>query len=176
MAYPAAAIANEFLYLAKRDGKSLTQMQIQKLVYFAHGWNLAITGEPLVNERFAAWDYGPVVKSLWRAFKDFGSGPITKEARVPDWDSSVLAWVTPHISDGSRGEENEFARALINKVWEEFGGYKAFELSEMTHLPDSPWSTARAENTEFIPDADIEAYFEDQQYSTAVSWAAQPTV
>ena len=160
MAYPAAAIANEFLRLADENGEFLTQMQVQKLVYFAHGWNLALTGEPLVKERLAAWDYGPVVKSLWKAFSDFGSGPITTRAQIPDWEGHQFRqWLTPSINDGDYEETNTYTRALVRKIWAQYGHLKAFELSELTHIPNSPWQRARGEGREFLRDADIEDYF-----------------
>ena len=163
MAYPAAAIANEFLRLAKRRGSYLTQMQVQKLVYFAHGWNLAITGEPLVNERVLAWEYGPVVKSLWRAFKEFGSQPITKDARVPDWEGDIVDWVTPRIDDGDDPEQNDFTKSLVRRIWNQYGDLKAFQLSELTHLEGSPWSkTRQSGGGGFIEDSDIRHYFQEQ--------------
>lgn len=56
--YKAKAAANYCLDLAEEEGKRLDPMQIQKLVYFAHGWYLALTGEPLVEEHPEAWAYG----------------------------------------------------------------------------------------------------------------------
>jgi hypothetical protein len=102
MPYPAAAIANEFLELAKANGQALTPMQIQKLVYFAHGWNLAITGEPLIWERVEPWDYGPVVRNLYRNLREFGSGAITKSLEEKlDWnDIDDLPRRTPRIQGG----------------------------------------------------------------------------
>ena len=56
------AIANEFIRRSLAAPEiELTQMKLQKLVYFAHGWNLvASDGDPLVEDEVQAWDYGPV--------------------------------------------------------------------------------------------------------------------
>ncbi|MGZ0189059.1 MAG: Panacea domain-containing protein, partial [Alphaproteobacteria bacterium] len=51
-------------------------MQLQKLLYFCHGWNLEIRGEPLVADSFQAWQYGPVHPSVYREFRYFGSADI----------------------------------------------------------------------------------------------------
>ena len=74
--FPTIAIANEFLELAAREGVSLSQMKLQKLVYFAYGWSLALRGDPLVNEQVECWDYGPVFPSLYRRTKRYGADPI----------------------------------------------------------------------------------------------------
>ena len=59
--YTAKAIANYFLKHRKRFKRKgpITQMKLHKLVYFAHGWHLALKGEPLIDETLQAWDYGP---------------------------------------------------------------------------------------------------------------------
>lgn len=69
------AVANEFLELA---GEIMPQIKLQKLVYIAHGWNLAIQNEPLVTGEFEAWDGGPVSRRLWNHIRDFGYGSTKK--------------------------------------------------------------------------------------------------
>jgi len=76
MPYPALAIANEFIKVARERNKQLTPMELLKLVYFAHGWYLALSGVPLINEPVQAWRFGPVIPSIYHAFKRYGSGPI----------------------------------------------------------------------------------------------------
>jgi len=64
--YGAKAVANFFL-----RKKSLTQMKLHKLLYYAQGWHLGRTGKPLLDETLGAWTYGPVVSSIHH-----GSSPL----------------------------------------------------------------------------------------------------
>ena len=65
MTYDVRAVANFFLDQAQEEGQKLDHMKLQKLAYIAHGWHLAITGEPLFHERVEAWPYGPVIPDLY---------------------------------------------------------------------------------------------------------------
>src|SRR5271157_4349946 len=76
----ARAVANYFLDLAKKENRPIDPMGIQKFVYFAHGWNLAMYGRPLIIQDVEAWDYGPVIRDLYQDFKRFGNGPIETPA------------------------------------------------------------------------------------------------
>ena len=76
----AKAVANHFLDLAERDGTTLNPMKIQKLVYIAHGWHLAIMEKPLIHESVEAWTYGPVIPDLYHEFKRWGNEGIRKRA------------------------------------------------------------------------------------------------
>jgi uncharacterized phage-associated protein len=146
MPYPAKAIANEFLDLAKKDGERVTQMQVQKLVYFAYGWYLAITGKRLIDEWVEAWEWGPVIPSIYQAFKRFGSSPITEPAAEVDLTNGKAGYVPVRIQS-TDPDRDELARQVVKRVWDIYGKYSASALSNMTHVPDSPWSQT--------PDKDI---------------------
>jgi uncharacterized phage-associated protein len=117
-----AQVARYFLYLSAKDNRTLTPMQLQKLVYIAHGWHLGLYGRPLVNEAVEAWQYGPVIRSLYQEYKRYGSRPI---------DEQVLS--KPEGFDPE--EEN-----TIEQVWRGYGSRTGVSLSALTHEAGSPWS------------------------------------
>ena len=143
--YSPGTVANEFLERAVRDGgPSVTPMQLQKLVYIAHGWHLATASRPLIDEPIEAWKYGPVVPSLFHEFKRFGGAEITKLAYEPvevesdpsaEREFAEIVVDTPFIPD-----ENRHAGELLDWVWKKYGRMSGWELSMLTHAPKSPWS------------------------------------
>jgi len=74
--YNPLAVANYFIYKSIDEGVSITPMKVLKLVYIAHGWHLGIRKEPLITEQTEAWKYGPVVESVYIAFKKYGKNDI----------------------------------------------------------------------------------------------------
>ena len=54
----------------------MSNLELQKILYLAHMFHLGRTGQPLVFERFEAWDYGPVIPDLYHRVKGFGNGPV----------------------------------------------------------------------------------------------------
>ena len=142
--YTAKAIANYFLKHRKKFKRKgpITQMKLHKLVYFAHGWHLALKGEPLIDETLQAWDYGPVVPSLYHEFKHFRDKDITELAMdlEPVKGSRFKAFI-PLVASN-----DQYTCDLLEKVIEVYGKFSALELSAMTHEPSSPWSKARENN------------------------------
>ncbi len=151
MPYPAIAVANYFVARGVEEGCPVSPMKLQKLVYFAHGWHLAVHGEPLLDERVEAWTYGPVVSSIYHAVKRHGAAPI----RQP-----ILQYMqAPSIADPQ-------ALRLLKRVWDVYRRYSAVELSRMAHDPQGPWhrtweGEARrgAIKSVDIPDDQIKDYF-----------------
>lgn len=154
MAYSAKSIANGLLQVAQSRGKNISNMKLQKLLYFAHGFWLANTGQPLIDEAPEAWQYGPVYPSAYHQFKDCGSGAITHPATQVDFQTFSLAPVP--LPD-------EEVMGFLNAVYETYGSQSAIELSRLSHLPGSPWDQARRiSNAVFgaqIPDSSTQPYF-----------------
>lgn len=157
MPHSSLVVANQFLGLAQEENCPLTHMQVQKLVYLAHGWHLALMGAPLVEEPFEAWEYGPVNRRLYDALRQYGRQAI---ARLIRWGDD-----TPFPGDDDGIAQEEMANhetAIINEVWRLYGKFPAFKLSALTHQEGSPWANAyRGRGTNpIIPQAAITEYFE----------------
>lgn len=132
MAHSPKAIANFFLELAQASGDAITPMKLQKLVYYAHGWYVGFTGNPLINEPVEAWQYGPVISSLYQEFKKYGSSPIRTKATDLDMTCFDMADVPV--------PEEESIRKFLVTVWNSYRKYTGITLSEMTHADGSPWA------------------------------------
>lgn len=126
-AYSPLAIANSVLEEAWSQDKTLTIMQLLKLVYIAHGWSLALLNVPLVNEEPEAWQHGPVFPSIYREFRRFGSGPITELASTP-------------FGPLADAELTQSQRSVVSSVVKNYGDMHAFRLSRITHEVNTPWS------------------------------------
>lgn len=158
--YNARAVANHFLELAKRDGKTLDPMKIQKLVYLAHGWSLALLGKPLITDKIEAWKYGPVIRSLYSTFADAGSGPISRPALEARWVNKRLEYTISRI-EGIDEWSNQGVKNLLEEVWRVYSGFTAFQLSNYSHEPGSPWAQTWQPGVDglVIPDEVIKTYF-----------------
>jgi uncharacterized phage-associated protein len=90
-----------------------------------------------------AWRFGPVIRSIYREFQEFGNRAITRKATEfvredgPDIDEAHWISVVPSIEDDP--DEAGFTRTLLDRVWEIYGGYTAIQLSNMTHAEGTPW-------------------------------------
>ncbi|HEY9256536.1 MAG TPA: type II toxin-antitoxin system antitoxin SocA domain-containing protein [Chitinophaga sp.] len=123
MPYSSRQIANFFIKSSQNTGDELTPMKLIKLCYIAHGWNLALYNEALLDEAIQAWQYGPVIQSIYRDFKHYGNSQITELVKVGD------EYPLP----------NPAAFPLLNKIWDVYKKYDGVQLSAMTHQPETPW-------------------------------------
>ncbi|MDA3922719.1 MAG: DUF4065 domain-containing protein [Salinisphaera sp.] len=140
--YSAAQIANYFLCLSDDEaGDLLTNLKLQKLLYYAQGVTLAITGLPLFDERIKAWEHGPVVPQVWHEFRDYGGGPIP----IPvDFDVEAI---------------DEKDREILDEVYDVYGQFSAWKLRNMTHA-EAPW--LNADRNDEISHGSMRSYFETQ--------------
>ncbi|MGK7942420.1 MAG: Panacea domain-containing protein [Crocosphaera sp.] len=119
-------IAKYFIIRAYEDGREyqMTNMKVQKLLYYSQCLHLALYNEPLFAQEIQAWRYGPVCPTAYRFYSEFEA----KQLPIPQQDK--LETLTQ--------EKKE----LLEEVWQYFGEYHAYYLSDMTHL-EFPWKKAR---------------------------------
>ena len=146
----ARAVANYLIDQVSLDRDHLTSMQLLKLVYIAHGWNLAVYGRPLIREPVEAWAYGPVVADLYHGVKRWGAGPVRERLRG----------FFSHTEGFSVEEE-----ALMSSVLEAYRDFSGLELSNLTHRRGTPWfrvyydEGGKHKRHALIPDQLIEEHF-----------------
>lgn len=103
------------------DVEGISNLKLQKLLYYAQGVYLAMYDEPLFNENIVAWQHGPVVVSIYEKYKRFKARSIEE------------ADVSPVIVDSK-------AENILIWVYNEFGKYTAWALRNMTH-EETPWKS-----------------------------------
>jgi uncharacterized phage-associated protein len=134
--YDPRAIANLLLDLAaKHVGGPLpiSNLALQKLLYFAHGHFLIRTGKPLVQGGFEAWRYGPVHPAVYQAFKGEADRPIAVRAsgrNVMTGESYELA-----VPDDANVHRH------LNEVLCSYGHLSPGRLVDISHAPRGPWAT-----------------------------------
>ena len=123
MIYTVDQIADYFIWRANNDeefGDNITNLKLQKLVYYAQGFSLALNGRVLFNEDIRAWAHGPVVPVLYSRFKDQRATPLaTPEDFLPKSIDSDT-------------------RELLEEVYSVYGQYSAWGLRNLTH-EERPW-------------------------------------
>jgi uncharacterized phage-associated protein len=132
-------IANEFIRLAANDGRALDQIQLQKLVYIAHGWCLAVSGQPLTGDRPEAWEFGPVYPRLADALAAFGLDPVTRELT----DGELFSDSSRVVS--SRSELDALELDVITRIYHDYGDFTGSQLSTLTRRGSAPWREVYAQ-------------------------------
>lgn len=141
--YRARDIANYFLSMADEDaGEAITNLKVQKLLYYAQGFHLALFGEPLFGEPIEAWLHGPVVPDVYHEFKAHGAGSIPAPGEDFDYEA-----IDPEI------------RQLLDDIYATYGQFSAWKLRDMTH-EEPPWKDT-PQNT-VIPHEALTTYFRTQ--------------
>ena len=128
--YKVEDIAN--YYLSK---DAMTPKKLQKILYFAYSWYLAIMNEnsqdlrvKLFDNHFEAWIHGPVCPEIYTKYKHKGATKIdkfTNLSKLPKFDEEDLE--------------------ILDDVWNVYGKYSANQLESITHQHD-PWRKARKDN------------------------------
>jgi len=134
-------VANFFLIASDNEENQdgISNMKIQKLLYYAQGFHLALFDAPLFSSAIKAWTHGPVCPNVYHEYKKYGKNPIPVPTKF-----SYKVFSKEQID-------------LLNEVYEVFGQFSAGKLRRMTH-EEPTWENHESDASE-IPLDELKEYF-----------------
>ena len=140
MSYNVLDVAQKLLYKASTmdDGDLMSNLKLQKMLYYEQGYHLAAFGTPLFDDDIQAWTYGPVVESVYNHFKQYGRNGIEPDGQEP-------------IVLDKKEEET-----LFNEVFQAYAVFSAYGLIRKTH-EETPWQTTNLKDV--ITHEKMKTYF-----------------
>lgn len=138
--YEAIVIAMYIVDHCFRSGTPISNLRLQKLLYFVQGQSYIKNDDCIIDEDFYAWPYGPVIPTVYYKYCGFAGAPIR------------MAYDPGSIKIAEKDAE------LIEDTIERFSPYTDWQLVEFTHEEGAPWFKYKT-NRELIPKKDIRDYF-----------------
>ena len=133
------ALAQDMAEMHKGD--AMTNLRLQKILYFAQGWSLARFGKKLFEEPIEAWEYGPVVPVCYYWYNGYGKDFL--KAEMPPRSSFTA-------------DEYE----LLFDTWAAVSKFSTWQLVDMTHEQGTPWDMIwNHSDARQIPTDQIAEYF-----------------
>ena len=120
-------VARQFVDMADPSHPPLTPLKLIKMTFIAHGWHLGLHRESLIDEDVQAWEHGPVFPDLYEATKLYGDSPVVEVVKSEREKIRPPRGLKPHEVQ------------VIVELNRAYGDQTGQDLSEMTHMKDSPW-------------------------------------
>jgi len=157
------AVANYVIEYAHKTGQVITNLHLQKILYFLQAATLVKFDTPIIEGDFSKWNYGPVMREVYSAYKDYGSSPI--EDFAPNIDIDNGEWT---INEPQKIDTNILAdktvKSFIDNTISKLLEINAWKLVDITHEQDL-W---KSEETEIVlhsandySNSEIKRYFEE---------------
>lgn len=140
MIYDALEVARYIIYHEDQEERPVSNLRLQKLLYFVQAKFLVEKGEPCFKQRMEAWNFGPVVPKVYKVYRYYGSTPIPCKDESSDF--SIQS------SDRKR----------INSMLDSCSRYATSTLVDITHEQE-PWIQAHQTEERVITPVSIYDYF-----------------
>lgn len=139
----ALTISKQIIYECNKNKIEITQLKLQKLLYFTEAYYMNRENkDELFEEKFYAWEYGPVCKEVYKEYKNYFSLPIVlEESNLEKLDDSTMF--------------------IIKTVCEVFGKRSTSDLIKLTHLQNSPWFKANYSKKTPISKIETKEWFKE---------------
>lgn len=141
--YTANQIAIYIVNYCNEKGFDITNLRLQKLLYFVQASFFSRYKKPCFSDDFEAWEFGPVVAEIYHKYKFFGSRQILF---FPFWIET----------EGQEINKND--EIVISKVLDYLEPYPTMQLVDISHHQD-PWMKARESDSKIISKESISEFF-----------------
>ena len=154
--YNAIDVAKYMIDKCTREDRPISNLQLQKILYFLQGESYKECREPLFSNRIEAWPYGPVVPDVYYRYSAGGGVPICMF--YEDADAAI------------EPQDREWLNPLI----EHYGGMDVWDLVDLSHTEGAPWDrTMKAKGGGTIPEEWISCYSWDIVRQSSINEEAQ---
>lgn len=137
--YSALEIARFVIEYCRKNDLLMSNLKLQKVLYFIQAEFLVRNGEPCFFERIEAWPFGPVVSNVYHEYKTFGSSNIYSNLS--------------NFYDIAEEDRN-----IIKDIVKACNRFSATQLVELTHN-QAPWKNAYNNGNRIITNDSILEYF-----------------
>lgn len=136
--YDVVTIGNVIIRYGMQEGRRLTNVELQKLLYMTQLIHVGLTGNPLFLNKMEAWDSGPTIPDAYAAYREFGDKNIST---VGTWELELL---------------NPMSEIIVKNVMKQTEGMTIKDLCRITKHQD-PWMNCyKRSETRIIPLKEIE--------------------
>lgn len=119
----AEEVANYIIKFAHDHQGFISNLKLQKLLYYAQGWHLAIYKKRLFDDDIEAWIHGPAIREIYRKYKKYSYHNIDEEVEeYPEFSPKI--------------------KEFLDELLDEYFPLDAYQLERMTHK-EEPWLKAR---------------------------------
>ena len=140
----ASDVAKYVVYSYWKQGRVITNLKLQKILYYIQGYSFKRCNEAAYLEDIYRWPYGPVVPDVYYEYNHFRAEPIAEPS-----DATMLAAL-------KNLRKKDAILSVIDDVVRFSYAHTAADLVEKTHN-ETPWVTTK--DAEIITPMLIAAYF-----------------
>ena len=144
--------------IVQLSGGTKTNLEIQKILYFANMLYIGENGnkEPLVEDKFWVWTFGPAVQKLYNHIKN------RKDSAIP---ADAFKGIRRIMNDNEEPTEEKYTDAveIIKKAYNRFGKYSPYKLVRISHWQEGAWQRSKNAGQKEIDDALILEEFDARE-------------
>lgn len=119
-------------YIINHTNKGVSNLELQKIMYFVVLKHYKDTGEYLLDKDFEAWQFGAIVYDVYLFYRDYGANSIDKTNENIEIDNSI--------------------KQRVDFVLSKLSNYTYWDLVDMLHAKGGAWErTYTAEKKGVIP-------------------------